>query len=130
MMENKRMHWAGIILSNLLGLFFAFNVLVKLFPETFYPQIVEQMAGIGLPASILRPIAILEGLCVLTYLIPATSIFGAILFTGYLGGAILTHLRVDQPVYMQATLGILIWLGVYLREPRLWNLLPVRKQIK
>ena len=129
-MENKRMHWAGIILSNLLGLFFAFNVLVKLFPETFYPQIVEQMAGIGLPASILRPIAILEGLCVLTYLIPATSIFGAILFTGYLGGAILTHLRVDQPVYMQATLGILIWLGVYLREPRLWNLLPVRKQIK
>ena len=129
-MENKKLHWAGVILSFLLGAFFAFNVLVKLFPETFYPQIVEQMAGIGLPASILRPIAILEGLCVLAYLIPATSILGAILFTGYLGGAILTHLRVDQPVYMQATLGILIWLGVYLREPRLWNLLPLRKQIK
>ena len=129
-MENKKLHWTGIILSFVLGSFFAFNVLVKLFPETFYPQIVEQMAGIGLPASILRPIAILEGICVLTYLIPATSIFGAILFTGYLGGAILTHLRVDQPVYMQATLGILIWLGVYLREPRLWNLLPSRKSIK
>jgi hypothetical protein len=129
-MESKKLHWAGIILSSLLGSFFAFNVLVKLLPETFYPQIVEQMAGIGLPASILRPIAILEGICLLTYLIPATSILGAILFTGYLGGAILTHLRVDQPVYMQATLGILIWLGVYLREPRLWNLLPLRKQIK
>src|SRR5882757_1528561 len=127
-MKNKKLYWSGMVLSLILGAFFAFNVLVKLFPETFYPQIIEQMAGIGLPASILTPIAILEGLCVVTYLIPVTSVLGAVLFTGYLGGAILTHFRVGQPVYMQATLGVLIWLGLYLREPRLHDLLPVRKK--
>jgi hypothetical protein len=55
-----------------------------------------------------------------------TSVLGAILFTGYLGGAILTHLRVGQNVAMQVTLALLIWLGLYLREPRLRKLLPLR----
>jgi hypothetical protein len=128
-MKNRKSNWAGLVISFVIGLFFAFNVLVKLFPATFYPQIIEQMAGIGLPASILPLIAFLEGLCVVFYLIPATSVLGAILFTGYLGGAILTHLRVGQPVYMQASLGVLIWLGLYLREPRLRALLPIRKKI-
>jgi len=126
-MEKRWLYRIGFGISYLIGLFFAFNVLVKLFPATFYPQIIEQMAAIGLPASILKLIAALEGVCVVAYLIPATSILGAVLFTGYLGGAILTHLRVDQPVYMQVTLGLLIWLGIYLREPRLWVLLPLRK---
>ena len=129
-MKNIWIPRVGLALSLVLGFFFSFNVLVKLFPATFYPQIVEQMASIGLPAWILRPIAVLEGLSVVAYLIPATSILGAILFTGYLGGAILTHLRVDQPVFLQASLGILIWLGIYLREPRLWDLLPIRKKPK
>ncbi len=127
-MKNKMACRTGLGLSLVLAAFFAFNVLVKLFPETFYPQMIEQMAGIGLPASILAPIAILEALCTVLYLVPATSVLGAVLFTGYLGGAILTHLRVGQPVYMQATLGVLIWLGVYLREPRLHELLPIRKK--
>lgn len=127
-MKNKKVHYAGLALSILISCFFGFNVLVKLFPETFYPQIVEQMAAIGLPASILPIIAILEAICVVTYLIPATSVLGAILFTGYMGGTILTHLRVGQPVIMQATFGVLIWLGLYLREPRLHDLLPIRKK--
>jgi hypothetical protein len=127
-MKNKKMYWIGLVISVLLGCFFAFNVLVKLFPATFYPQIIEQMASIGLPASILPIIATLEGLCVVLYLIPATSVLGAVLFTGYMGGTILTHLRVGQPVYMQVFIGILIWLGLYLREPRLHELLPIRKK--
>jgi hypothetical protein len=129
-MKNTKLYWAGTGISYLLGFFFAFNVLVKLFPETFYPQMVEQMAAIGLQASILSTVAILEGLCVVVYLIPATSVLGAILFTGYMGGAILTHLRVGQPVFIQVLFGILIWLGLYLREPRLRELLPIRKKIK
>jgi hypothetical protein len=129
-MKNKKMYWAGFAISLVIGLFFGFNVLVKLFPAVFYPQIIEQMEGIGLPAAILTPIAILEALCVVTYLIPATSILGAILFTGYLGGAILAHFRVGQPVYLQVTLGVVIWLGLYLREPRLHGLLPIRKSNK
>ena len=127
-MQNKKLFWVGVGITVLVGIFFGFNVLVKLFPETFYPQIVEQMANIGLPASILTPIAILEALCVITYVIPATSVLGAVLFTGYLGGAILTHFRVGQPVYLQVTLALIIWLGVYLREPRLHALLPIRKK--
>jgi hypothetical protein len=126
-MTNQKLRWTGLIISTVMSLFFAFNVLVKLFPETFYPQMVEQMAGIGLPATLLPTIALLEGLCVVVYLIPATSVLGAVLFTGYLGGAILAHLRVGEPAYVQLVLGGVIWLGLYLREPRLRNLIPIRK---
>ena len=127
-MKQKTLSWIGIGITTLIGLFFSFNVLVKLMPAVFYPQIVEQMASIGLPEWILKPIAILEAICVITYVIPATSVLGAILFTGYLGGAILTHLRVEQPVFMQAGFGIVIWIGIYLREPRLREILPIRRK--
>ena len=127
-MKTTKIIWVGRALSAVICLFFGFNVLVKMFPETFYPQIVEQMAGIGLPASILPTIAGLELLCVVTYAIPMTSVLGAVLFTGYMGGTILTHLRVGQNVAMQVIFGLLIWLGLYLREPRLHSLLPLRKR--
>jgi hypothetical protein len=55
---------------------------------------------------------------------------GALLFTGYVGSAILTHLRIGEPVFLQITLGVLIWLGLYLREPRLRELLPLRRSQK
>lgn len=126
-MKNQKLVWVGRVISGLLCAMYAFNVAVKLFPEIFYPQIIEQMAQIGLPAKILPIIAALEGLCTVLYMIPATSVLGAVLFTGYMGGTILTHLRVDQPIYVQAALGVLVWLGLYLREPRLRELLPIRK---
>ena len=75
----------------------------------------------------LMPLAILELTCVVIYLIPATSIVGAILLTGFLGGTICTHWRVGDPFYIQIALGILVWLGVYLREDRLRPLIPFRK---
>ncbi len=62
------------------------------------------------------------------YLVPVTSVLGAVLFTGYLGGAILTHLRVEQSVFLHIVLGLVIWLGIYLREPRLHSVLPFRKK--
>jgi len=72
------------------------------------------------------PLAIVEISCVVIYLIPATSILGAILLTGYIGGAICTHLRVGDPFFMQIALGIFVWLGLYLRENRLRALIPLR----
>lgn len=128
-MKVSKMVWAGRILSGLISLFFGYNSMVKFFPATFYPQIIEQMAGIGLPATILPVLATLEIICVLAYAIPATSVLGAVLFTGYMGGTIITHLRVGENVVMQVVFGLLIWLGIYLREPRLHSLLPIRRKI-
>jgi hypothetical protein len=89
-------------------------------------EVLEGMAHLGLPESLMVPLAILEISCVVTYLIPATSVLGAILLTGYIGGAICTHLRVGDPFFIQTALGILIWLGLYLRENRLKGLIPLR----
>jgi hypothetical protein len=63
----------------------------------------------------------------LIYAIPQTSVLGAILITGYLGGAIATHVRIGEGFLVQAGLGVLAWLGLCLRDPRLWSLLPIRK---
>lgn len=125
-MPNKKMIWGGWIVGVLVCCQFAFSALAKLFPATFYPQMAEQMARIGLPSSLLPTLAALEIMCIVVYLIPPTAVLGAVLFTGYLGGAMLTHLRVGEPVYLHVILGGLIWLGIYLREPRLWKLLPFR----
>lgn len=126
-MDKTKLVWVGRILSGVMVLPFVFSAATKLAPEMLYPQMPEQMAAIGLPMHILKPVGLLELLCVIVYLIPQTSVLGAVLFTGYLGGAMLTHLRVDQSVIMHVVFGGLIWLGIYLREPRLWRLLPIRR---
>ncbi len=84
------------------------------------------MAHLGLPESLIVPLGILEISCVVIYLIPATSVLGAILLTGYIGGAICAHVRVGDPFFIQIALGICVWLGLYLRENRLKELIPVR----
>ena len=84
------------------------------------------MAHLGLPESLTIPLAVLEIACVLVYLIPATSVLGAILLTGYMGGAICTHLRVGDPFVVQIAVGVLVWLALYLRDPRLRALIPLR----
>lgn len=86
----------------------------------------EGMAHVGLPEALRIPLGILELSCVAVFLIPATSVTGAILLTGYIGGAIVTHLRVDEPVFMQIAMGIFVWLGLYLRDQRLREFIPVR----
>ena len=75
------------------------------------------------------PLGILELLCVVVYLVPNTAILGAVLLTGYMGGAILAHLRIGESILFQIALGLVIWLGLYLREPRLRELLPLRKNL-
>lgn len=89
-------------------------------------DVVQGMAHLGFPESLIRPLAILELSCVLVYVLPWTSIVGAILLTGYIGGAICAHVRVGDPVYIQIALGVLVWLGLYLRDARLKALIPLR----
>jgi hypothetical protein len=88
---------------------------------------VSGFAQSGYPANTLIPIGIAELLCTIIYLIPRTSVLGAILLVGYLGGATATHVHGGLPIYMPVLFGVLIWLGLYLREPRLQELLPLRK---
>ena len=89
----------------------------------------EGWTHLGWPVSMITWIAILEVICVLLYVIPQVSILGAILLTGYIGGAISTHLRIGEPVVMQVVFGLLIWGGLFYREPRLREILPVRRQV-
>jgi DoxX-like family len=112
------------VISVLSCLLFIFSAFLKLKDG---PEVLKGFAHVGIPASMMMPLAILEISCVVIYLIPATSVLGAILLTGFLGGTICTHWRVGDPFYIQIALGILIWLGLYLRENRLKVLIPLRR---
>lgn len=124
-MQSVKMTWAGRAASALAALPFVPSAVMKLMA---HPEVVKGMGHLGLPESLILPLGILELFCVVVYAVPATAVLGALLLTGYIGGAILTHLRIGEPVYMHVALGVLIWLGVWLREPRLRALLPLRKE--
>lgn len=116
--------WVGRAISGLVPLVFVISALLKLKGGA---EVAQGMVHLGLPESLLVPLAILELSCAVIYLIPATSVLGAILLTGYIGGAICTHWRVGDPFFIQIGLGIVVWLGLYLRENRLKALIPVRR---
>jgi len=90
-------------------------------------EMLQGWTHFGWPEESLLKIAFLEVLSVVLYMIPKTSVLGAILLTGYLGGAIATHLRLQEAVPLQILFGILIWGALYLRDERLRSLLPFRK---
>ena len=123
MAASGKIAWVGRGISVLVSLVFLMSAFMKLKGG---PEVTQGMAHLGLPESLIIPLAIVEISCVVIYLIPATSILGAILLTGYIGGAICTHLRVGDPFFMQIALGIFVWLGLYLRENRLRALIPLR----
>ncbi len=123
MERSKKVVWAGRIVSGLASLVFAMSAMMKLKGGA---EPAQMFAHLGLSGSLILPIAILELSSLVIYLIPRTSVLGAILLTGYMGGAILTHLRVGEPPVIQSVLGVLVWLGLYLREERLRALLPLR----
>jgi hypothetical protein len=126
-METEKRNWrtwVGWGISVLSIVPFLPSAFMKFRPT---PQVLDGMAQMGFSVSLLTPLGILETACVVLYLIPQTAVLGAILLTGYLGGAICTHLRVNQPFVMPVILGLLVWLGIYLREARLWAVVPWRK---
>lgn len=115
--------WVGRIISILASLVFLMSAFMKVKGG---PDLIKGLAHLGLPQSMIVPLAVLEVSCVMVYAIPATAVLGAILLTGYMGGAICTHWRVGDPFVFQIVLGILIWLGLYLREGRLMSVVPLR----
>jgi hypothetical protein len=124
---SKAAWWTSWILSGLLILFLAFDGVGKVL---MIEPVKKACAELGITESVVPGIgAVLIGSTIL-YAIPATSILGAILLTGYLGGAISTHVRLGGPAFpivFASILGVLVWLALVLREPRLRSLIPLRR---
>ncbi|HEV7280919.1 MAG TPA: DoxX family protein [Pirellulaceae bacterium] len=116
--------WIGRILTALIGLLLIASGISKFVMGG--PEFEAQLAESGMPKELLPVIGTIEIVVALLYLFPPTSLLGAILVVGYMGGAIFAHMRLGEPWIAQAIIPLLAGLGVYLREPRLWSLLPVR----
>src|SRR5947209_10169624 len=122
---SKGAFWTGWVLSGLVGLMMLAGALNALRAS---PQVLEGLTHLGYQASILRVMCVVELVCAILYLIPATDILGAILLTGYFGGAVASHARIGEPQWpIPVLVGILVWLGLYLRHPRLRNLIPLNR---
>jgi hypothetical protein len=119
--------WVGRGISFLVSLAFLMSGFMKLKGGE---ELTKGMAHLGLPASMVLPLAFLELFSVAVYLIPASAVLGAILLTGYMGGAICTHWRVGDPFIAQIAIGVFVWLGLFLRESRLRGILPLRTRLK
>jgi len=120
---SKKMLWAGRIVSALPVLLLTFSAVVKLVKPA---EVLTEFARLGYNESVVIGIGILELLCTVVYVIPRTSVLGAILLTGYLGGATATHVRISDPFIPPVLAGVLVWGGLYLRDARLRALIPVR----
>jgi hypothetical protein len=123
-MSNHALVWIGRVSSFLGALPFVPSAAMKLLR---HPEVVKGMAHLQLPESGMLPLGVLELFCVFVYAVPRTAVLGAILLTGFIGGAMLTHLRIGEPVFVHIVLGVLLWLGLFLRDPRLRDLIPLRK---
>lgn len=120
---SKKKLWAGFIMSALPVLMLLFSAVMKFVKPA---SVVEGFAHLGFPESLASSIGILEIACTIVYLIPQTSVLGAILLTAYLGGATVTHVRVGDPFWAPVLCGVLVWGGLFLRDDRLRALIPFR----
>ena len=122
--------WTGRVLS---GLFVLFMLGASISPKFLMADMVaeQNMTPLGWPAKYLMLIGLIELACVILYVIPRTSLFGAVLMTGLLGGAIATNLRVENPLFSHVLfsiyLGLFMWGGLWLRDPALRALFPFRR---
>lgn len=121
---SKKMLWASYVISAVPVFLMLTSAIAKFVKPA---PVVQGFTQFGFPASYITPIGVLELTCLVLYLIPRTSVLGAILVTGYLGGATATNLRVGDPAFVAPIIfGILAWAGLFLREDRLRALLPLR----
>lgn len=123
-MTPKKLLWTSYILSALPALLLLFSGVMKLVKP---PSVMEGFAHLGYDQSVALGIGIVELLCTILYLIPRTSVLGAILLTGFLGGATASHLRIGEPFYAAVLLGMLVWGGLFLRDERVRVLIPLRQ---
>lgn len=122
---SKAARVAGWILTGLVVLWI--GVAGMIFAITQRAMVEENMTKYGYKVSTITPIHIVAVACVILYAIPQTAVLGAILLTGYLGGAVSTHVRFGDPWFFPVIFGVLVWLGLYLRDPRIRALVPFRK---
>lgn len=115
---------AGWVISILPALLLFMSASFKFMPVT--KEFSDGLEHMGWTSDVMFKIGFVEVACTLLYLFPRTSVFGAILLTGYMGGAIATHVRVGDPFWTQILVGVFVWLGLWLREPRLKALIPIR----
>src|SRR4030095_1168619 len=124
---SKKTVWAGRIISALPALFLLLDAVFKLIKPA---PVVEATVKLGYPEGVIVGLGIVLLLSTILYLIPLTSVLGAILLTGYWGGAVATHVRVGESLFsiiFPVIFGALLWLGLFLREPRLRPLIPLRR---
>ena len=124
MANAKAQLWGGRILTALPAVMLIFSAAMKLKGG---PELDQGFQHLGWPPNLAIPLGILELVVTVLYLIPRTAILGAILVTGYLGGAMATHVRIEEGWFIQFLLGVMAWGGLYFRDARIRNLIPLNK---
>ena len=127
---SKPARWTGRVLSGLVVVFLLFDGAVKLVPWPIVTETMDKM-GYGSSEALARSLGVITVACTVLYAIPPTSILGAILLTGYLGGAMASHLRIGSPLFSHTLfglyLGLMVWGGLWLRDRSLRTLIPYRR---
>jgi hypothetical protein len=127
---SRPMLWLGRVLSGLVIVFLLFDGAIKLVPWPVVTETMDRM-GYGSSESLARTLGVITVACTVLYAIPPTSILGAILLTGYLGGAMASHVRIDSPLFTHTLfglyLGLMVWGGLWLRDGSLRDLIPWRR---
>jgi hypothetical protein len=117
------------VLTGIAALFLTFDTVLKL---AQLPAAVDGTVALGYPAHLVVVIGVIELICLVLYLVPSTAVLGAVFLTGYLGGAVATHVRIGSPLPSHTLfpiyVALLAWGGLYLREVRLRELLPLRRR--
>ncbi|HEX2121471.1 MAG TPA: DoxX family protein [Thermoanaerobaculia bacterium] len=125
---SRSQQWTGRVLSALAILFLLFDAVGKLVRP---PQVVEGTTQLGWPVSVILTLGVIQLVCLILYAVPRTAVLGAILWTGYLGGAVATHVRIENPLFTHILfptyVAALLWGGLWLRDRRLRELLPLRR---
>lgn len=120
--------WTGRVLSGALIAFLVFDAVIKLVP---LQVVIDTTAALGFPPELARTLGVLTLVCTVLYAWPRTAILGAILLTGYLGGAIASHVRIGSPLFSHILfgfyLGLMLWGGLWLRDRNLRDLIPWRR---
>lgn len=124
----KTQMWIGRVLSGIAVAFLLMDAVMKVLQVS---AAIEGTKQLGWPASVILPLGIVQLVCLAFYVVPRTSVIGAILWTGYLGGAIATHVRVGNPLFSHilfpAYVAALLWGGLWLRNARLRTLFPLQQ---
>jgi hypothetical protein len=127
---SKSARWTGRALSGRVILFLLLDGGMKLLPLPIVTETMDKM-GYGASDGLARSLGLITIVCAVLYAVPPTSILGAILLTGYLGGAIASHVRIDSPLFTHTLfglyLGLMVWGGLWLRDTTLRSLLPFRR---